>query len=198
MHMNTLTRILPVSVLAAGMLVASMSAQADWQLNNQQSSLNLLSVKKVHIAEVFHITRLAGQLSDNGALSVQLDLDSIETNIGIRNDRMREHLFETSKFKTATVISQLPAEVMQTVKNGGFVSTEIDATLSFHGLEKPLKVKVSLMSDGKQILASSSQPVVLSAETFGLTAGIDKLKSLAGLDNIGYTVPVSFSLLLEQ
>ncbi|WP_315980780.1 hypothetical protein [Aliamphritea spongicola] len=54
------------------------------------------------------------------------------------------------------------------------------------------------MSDGKQVLASSSQPVVLSAETYGLTAGIDKLKSLAGLDYIGYTVPVSFSLMLEQ
>ncbi|WP_458576402.1 YceI family protein [Aliamphritea spongicola] len=62
------------------------------------------------------MTRLAGQLSDSGALSVQLDLDSIETNIGIRNERMREHLFETSKFKTATLQSQLPADVMQTVK----------------------------------------------------------------------------------
>ena len=198
MSLRMLTRLLPASVLAAGMLAASAGVQADWQLNNQQSSLNFLSVKKVHIAETFHITRLAGQLSDSGALSVQLDLDSIETNIGIRNERMREHLFETSRFKTATLNSQLPADVMQTVKNGGFVKAEVDASLNFHGLEKPLKVKVSLLSDGKQVLASSSQPVVLSAETYGLTAGIDKLKSLAGLDYIGYTVPVSFSLVLEQ
>lgn len=198
MNLNTLARLFPTSILAAGMLVTSMAAQADWQLNNQKSSLNFLSVKKVHIAEVFHITRLAGQLNDAGELSIQLDLDSIETNIGIRNDRMREHLFETSKFKTATLTSQLPAEIMQTAKDGGFSNAEVDATLNFHGLEKPLKVKVSLMSDGQQILASSSQPVVLSSETFGLTAGIDKLKSLAGLDNIGHTVPVSFSLMLEQ
>ena len=198
MNLKTLTRRISGPVLAAGVLAVSMGVQADWQLNNQQSSLNFLSVKKVHVAETFHITRLAGQLSDSGALSVQLDLDSIETNIGIRNERMREHLFETSKFKTATLQSQLPADVMQTVKNGGFVNAEVDASLNFHGLEKPLKVKVSLLSDGKQVLASSSQPVVLSAETYGLTAGIDKLKSLAGLDYIGYTVPVSFSLMLEQ
>ena len=185
-------------VLAAGLLAASMSAQAQWQLNNEASSLNFLSVKKVHIAEVFHITRLAGQLSDAGELSVLLDLDSIETNIGIRNDRMREHLFETSKFKTATLTSQLSPEVMKTVKDGGFVNTEVAATLNFHGLEKPLQVNVSLMSDGNKILAASNQPVVLKAETYGLTAGIDKLKSLAGLDYIGYTVPVSFSLVLEQ
>ena len=193
-----LTNIVSAAALSVSLLGASMAAQAQWQLDNQQSSLNFLSVKKVHIAEVFQITRLSGQLSKAGQLEVKLDLDSIETNIGIRNDRMREHLFETSSFKTAILTSQLPAGVMETVKNGGLVQAEVDAVLDFHGLTKPLKVKVNLMSDGKQVLAASREPVVLKAETFGLTAGIDKLKALAGLDNIGYTVPVSFNLVLQQ
>ncbi|WP_051221592.1 hypothetical protein [Neptunomonas japonica] len=67
--------------------VTSMSAQADWQLDNSQSSLSFISVKKVNAAEIFQITKLQGSLSDTGALEIKLDLDSIKTQIDIRDTR---------------------------------------------------------------------------------------------------------------
>jgi hypothetical protein len=44
------------------------------------------------------------------------------------------------------------------------------------------------------IVATSTQPILISASDFGLTSGIEILKKLAGLNSIGLTVPVNFNL----
>ncbi|SFG48221.1 YceI family protein [Neptunomonas qingdaonensis] len=182
--------------IALGSLL-SLTAQADWQLDNAQSSLNFISIKNVDAAEVFHITQLQGNLSDAGALEIKLDLDSIKTQVDIRDERMREHLFDTEKFKLATLTAQLTSETLNTIKQGGVLNSNIAAVLNFHGLEKPITANITLMSDGKTILASSQQPVIVQAADFGLDSGIEKLRELAGLSNIGHSIPVSFNLVLK-
>lgn len=175
----------------------SLTAQADWQLDNAQSSLNFISVKNVNAVEVFHITQLQGSLSDTGALEITLDLDSIKTQVDIRDERMREHLFDTDKFKVATLTAQLTNETLNTIKQGGVLNSSVAGLLNFHGLERPITANITLMSDGKTILASSQQPVIIQATDFGLDSGIEKLRELAGLANIGHSIPVSFNLVLK-
>lgn len=188
----------PKALLAIALgSMLSLTAQADWQLDNAQSSLNFISIKNVDIAEVFHITQLQGNLNDAGALEIKLDLDSIKTQIDIRDERMREHLFDTEKFKVATLTAQLTSETLNTIKQGGVLNSNIAGVLNFHGLEKPITANITLMSDGKTILASSQQPVIIQAADFGLDSGIDKLRELAGLSNIGHSIPVSFNLVLK-
>lgn len=182
--------------IALGCLL-SLTAQADWQLDNTQSSLNFISVKNVNAAEVFHITQLQGSLSDAGALEIQLDLDSIKTQIEIRDERMREHLFNTEKFKVATLTAQLTSETLNTIKQGGVLNSSIAGILNFHGLQKPITANITLMSDGNTILASSQQPIMVQAADFGLDSGIEKLREVAGLSNIGHSIPVSFNLVLK-
>jgi polyisoprenoid-binding protein YceI len=177
--------------------VISMSAQADWQLDNSQSSLSFISVKKVNAAEVFQITKLQGSLSDTGALEIKLDLDSIKTQIDIRDTRIREHLFDTANFKVATLSAQLSAETLSAIKQGGVLTTSVDGVLDFHGLEKPITANVTVMSDGKTILVSTQQPIIVKAADFGLDTGIEKLRELAGLASIGHSIPVSFNLVLK-
>jgi hypothetical protein len=43
-------------------------------------------------------------------------------------------------------------------------------------------------------VATSTQPILISAADFGLTSGIEILQKLAGLSGIGLTVPVNFNL----
>jgi polyisoprenoid-binding protein YceI len=188
------SKVLLITALAS---VISMNAQADWQLDNSQSSLSLVSVKKVNAAEVFQITKLQGSLSDKGALEVKLDLDSIKTQVDIRDTRLREQLFDTANFKIATLSAQLSSETLQAIKQGGVLSTSVDGLLDFHGFEQSITANVTVMSDGKTILASTQQPIIIKAADFGLDTGIEKLRELAGLPSIGHSIPVSFNLVLK-
>ena len=175
----------------------SLTAQADWQLDNTQSSLNFISVKNVNAAEVFHVTQLQGSLNNNGELEIKLDLDSIKTQVDIRDDRLKEYLFDTKNFKVATLSAQLPAEILDTIKQGGVLNTSITGMLDFHGFQKAITANVTLLSDGETILASTQQPIIIQAADFGLDTGIEKLRELAKLSNIGHSVPVSFNLVLK-
>lgn len=47
-------------------------------------------------------------------------------------------------------------------------------------------------------MVSSFQPIIINANEFGLVAGVDKLRDIAGLSSISQAVPVSFVLTLTQ
>ncbi|MFT6917252.1 MAG: polyisoprenoid-binding protein YceI [Motiliproteus sp.] len=111
---------------------------------------------------------------------------------------MREHLFDTAKFKVATLSAQLSPTTLSAIKQGGVLTTSVEGILDFHGVEKAITANVTLMSDGKTILASTQQPILIKAADFGLESGIEKLGELAGLSTIGHTVPVSFNLVLNE
>jgi hypothetical protein len=88
----------------------------------------------------------------------------------------------------------LPDNVMNLAK-GSSISVMIPAELSVMGISKTVNVTVQVTrktDDG--IVATSTQPILISAADFGLTSGIEILQKLAGLSSIGLTVPVSFNL----
>jgi hypothetical protein len=124
-------------------------------------------------------------------------LSSVETGIEIRNTRMREQLFKVDVFPKAELTAQLPAEVMQ-LKNGQSIQVELAANLRLMQSTVPLtlNVQVSKTQNGDYI-ATSIQPVLISAESVGLKEGVLTLQKLAGLPSIGLTVPVSFNLVLK-
>jgi hypothetical protein len=71
----------------------------------------------------------------------------------------------------------------------------LPAELTIMGISKTITVtvQVSRRTDNG-IVATSTQPILISAADFGLTAGIGILQKLAGLSGIGLTVPVNFNL----
>jgi hypothetical protein len=48
------------------------------------------------------------------------------------------------------------------------------------------------------MVVTTQEPVIIKAEDFALVAGINKLKSLAHLPSIAYSVPVSFVLTFTE
>ena len=67
--------------LSLSCLVSANLAHADWQLANDKSQLSFVSIKKGSVAEAHHFTQLKGQLSDQGELSINVDLTSAETEV---------------------------------------------------------------------------------------------------------------------
>lgn len=184
--------------LILAMIMLSPSVLADWTLHNEQSSVNFISVKKSSIAEVHGFKVLSGAVSDNGKVSLNIDLSSVETNIGIRNDRMQSMLFEVSKYSQANITGTVNVERVKKMKAGETHQESVTFKLSLHGVEKSISTKVAVtkLAENK-VMVSSLKPIVVNAADFGLTAGVDALMKVAGLPSISMAVPVTFNLLFK-
>jgi polyisoprenoid-binding protein YceI len=182
-----------MGLLVIGMLAAAQAA-AQWELDSESSSINFISVKNSAIAETHSFASLVGYIGKSGNVQVSIDLNSVETLIPIRNERVRKLLFETADFPNATVAANVDPAVLAAVTEGGTVSTEIPVKLGLHGMEQKLTVAVTVFSDGGSLRVMSSRPLILSASDFGLAGGIEALREVAGLTSISTAVPVTLNL----
>lgn len=167
---------------------------AAWVLDNAQSSLHFISTKKEHISEVHQFTQLSGSVSDEGQLSVEITLASVETGIDIRNQRMRENLFMVEHMPTAKLSAKLP-EALLNLQVGESSLATVSAQLTLNGQSKNIDVDVRVSRLSAQtLLADSVKPILIKADDYKLAEGVNVLKELAGLPGISLTVPVNFNL----
>ncbi|MFK8076827.1 MAG: YceI family protein [Granulosicoccus sp.] len=191
-------KILSASLLAASFLVANV-ASAELTLDSERSSLSIISYKvlagaSASIAERHTFSGLTGSVSDAGAASVSIPLDSIETNIPIRNERLAKFVFETDQYPNATVTASVPENAMA----AGTSMMNLDITLSLHGKEQTMSVPVLVSNENGEVTVSATQPLMLDAVAYDFGSGIAKLAELAKLLHIPTTVPVSFSLVFTS
>lgn len=179
-------------------LTSSIVCAASWQVDNAQSQLSFVSVKKEHIAEVHHFDRISGQVDETGAFSLKIDLASVNTGIEIRDARMKASFFEIDAFPTAELSAQIDPSFIRDLVVGEAKPLTVDAELNLHGQKQSVKlpVMVSKISD-RDLLVVSSEPVILNVADYDLIKGLEKLRELAGLPSISQAVPVSFYLSLS-
>ena len=183
-----------LSTIFISILSFSATANAHWLLVKDESSLSFVSTKNQNISEIQQFTSLKGEFSPEGELQVKIDLASIDSGIAIRDTRMREKLFLVDKFPAANLTAQLPDSVL-TLAKGNSISVTLPAELNIMGISKTINTTVQVTRKADNgIVATSTQPILISAADFGLTSGIEILQKLAGLSGIGLTVPVNFNL----
>ncbi|GAV21373.1 YceI-like domain protein [Mariprofundus micogutta] len=175
------------------MILPATAWAADWSLDGANSDINVVSVKKGTVAEVHHFTRLSGSVSDRKA-TVKVALASVESGIGIRNERMKSMLFDVASFATATISADISHVDTGSLKTGEAVTAIVPFTLDLHGFKKELKANVTIVSLQDGLLVTSRSPVIVKAADFGLTDGIEALRAIAKLPSISQSVPVSFQL----
>lgn len=191
-------KLLSQVLVTCALLSGAGLAQAQWELDNDHSSVEFISIKNGGVAEHHHFTSLVGYVGEDGTVQVTIELASVETLIPIRNERMREMLFRTADFATATVSTQVDPGVLSEVAAGGVVTTDIQVSLELHGESAELKVPVTVFSEqGEGLRVLSTRPVVVNAGDFGLAPGVEALREVAGLDSIATAVPVSFHLVFD-
>ncbi len=183
------------------LLLSSLTqiACADWILNNSESSLNFISIKKSKVGEVNRFKELEGSINNSGKVVVSVKLNSVETNIPLRNERMEKFLFETTKFASASVASQINPVEISKLNTGDSFSKKINLDLDIHGKQQTLKavMRITLLS-GNKLLVSTVHPIILNMSQFALIKGIEKLKALAKLPSISSAVPVTASFIFEN
>ncbi|APD87919.1 hypothetical protein BM527_18490 [Alteromonas sp. Mex14] len=193
--MITRIRTLSAVLLTCGL---AFPAAADWSIDGETSVLHFLSTKNAQVTEIHKFDSFDGSLSDSGKLSVAVDLSSVNTAIDIRNERMREMLFNVTKFAQATFEASLP-ESMMNLQTGDVVNGKVNGILTLHGKAVPtsFSVQASKVSDD-MLSVSTTAPTLIKAESFGLADGVAALQKIAGLNSITTTVPVTFSVTFEQ
>ena len=184
---------------AAASLFLAFPAAAQWSLSADESRIGFVSVKAGAFAESHSFTEVQGAISEDGAAEIVISLDSVETNIDIRNERMREFLFETETHPTAAVAATIDLDALSDLAPGARESVIFSGEVTLHGATAPFEttLTVTRLSDDR-VLVETTDPVILYADEFDLTAGVDKLRELAGLPSITPAVPVTASLVFEK
>ena len=195
-----MNRLIP-ALLTTGLISASITPlfAAEWTLNPAQSHLSYVSIKADHIGEVNHFSEIEGQIDDNGQVVIETTLDSVETLVPIRNERMREILFKTTQYNDATLNAKIDPAQINAMQPGDILDVVAESSLSLHGEQQPLVLKMQVAKiDADTLMVASTEPVVLDAGNFSLTEGIEKLREIAGLESISRAVPVTFVMTFDS
>jgi polyisoprenoid-binding protein YceI len=176
----------------------SFSAQAaSWALDEGASSIHFVTVKNAVIAETHEFLAFSGAVVADEA-AVTIALGSVETLIPIRNERMREMLFEVTSYPEATLTAPVDQAALEALAPGESVEQRLSGALSLKGSTLPLELSVRVSRQGPDaVRVESLGPVMVSAEQLGLATGVEALRAIAGLNSITPMVPVSFSLLFR-
>ncbi|WP_434925938.1 YceI family protein [Shewanella sp. HL-SH2] len=187
-----------LSLMVLGLL-SNQALASDWKVNNSQSTVSFISIKKADVGEVHRFKQIEGVLGDSGGFSLTIDLSSVDTGISVRDDRMQGLLFEVAQFPKLQLTANINPKLISDLKVGETLTTQVDAKVALHGEQQvlPFNVVVAKLSATK-MLVTSLMPVVVHAGDFNLVSGVEKLRDIAGLTSISLAVPVSFVLTLSQ
>lgn len=176
-------------------LMMSAATWADWSVS-EQSRVHYVSIKQLNIAENNAFTRVTGQLGKDGVFMIEVDLASVDTGIGIRNERMQKMFFDTIDFPVARLSGKLSKQQLTELNEKGHLLVDLPVSLSLYGTEKTLNVSLVAVKTGEDIVVTNSKPMIIKASDFGLESGVEALREIAGLDSIASAVPVTVNLTL--
>ncbi len=175
-------------------LTSTLTSAANWQLDNSQSSLHFVSVKNDVVAETNQFKQLHGNWDGNN-VNISIAVDSLETLIPIRNERIWQYVLQAEKFATISVKTTLASTEMATLATGQsrVLMLPLSVTIAAETTELNATVRITKLND-TTLTAVSEAPLMLNTNSFKLSAGIAKLQELAGLQRIEPLLPVSFSV----
>ena len=182
-----------LALLCLGATLAAAPVLADWEVATG-SQIQFVSIKNNAIGEVSHFETLSGTVTEAGEVEVRVVLDSVETNIGIRNERMKELLFEVGLYPEAVITAQLDPAVMVAAASGAGDSVTTMLQIDLHGrvVSKSAALKIASMESGFSV--TTVQPILLNASEFELEGGVAALQQIAGLNAISRVIPVTVAL----
>ena len=173
--------------------------EGSWVLEADESYLGFVTVKAGEVTESHSFTGFSGSVSADGAAQVAIDLATVDTAIDIRNERMRDFLFDVANFPQATVSANLDPASFADLQSGDTLEQAVTASLDLHGSSGEIATELAVTRVGQgKVRVQTIAPVIVAAGSFGLAEGVEELRNLANLDAISGQVPVTFSFTFVQ
>ena len=169
-------------------------------MDNSRSYLDFSSVKNASIIEVHKFKDLSGGITQDGLVKINISLSSVATGIEIRDQRLKDYLFETKKYPNAVFTTQVNLKkVLSEIKENKVYQKKLDGYLTLKGHKVFLKLNIKIKSlSSKTVQIMSLKPIVLNIVDFKMTEGIEKLQEMAQLDSIGFNVPINFKAVFKK
>ncbi len=199
MHTTVIRLLFALALIAGVMRPGSTQAQdfmsQEWVLNPSLSNVYMQSVKKNAIFETHQFTAVEGTVTKDGEAKIKIELNSLDTNHDLRNTRMRFLLFETFKFPFAEISAKLDKSALAALSTKTRVTYPLKFTLNMHGITKELEAPVWVTRIGStSVSVATVKPIIVTAKSFGLEAGIAKLREAVKGIPIAAASSVTFDL----
>lgn len=168
-----------------------------WMLDSTASYLSFVSAKNTHTLEVNHFTEISGDIS-GGTATLVIDLNSVNSGIALRDQRLRDLFFETMTFPAAIAKVNLPAGFPYGMAVGAQVEQDVTAELDLHGIKKTLTTRLSVQKlSSSRVVVQTIAPVLLKTSDYALSDGVEALRAAVGIASISAAVPVDFTLVFD-
>lgn len=198
--MRRLNQFITISVLSLASVATAHSNPLEngWVLQPGDSSLNFQSIKNLTKVESSQFSRLGGAILPDGQAEIEVDLESVDTKVDLRNVRMRFFLFETFIYPTAKISAEINIDDLADLTEVRRKKIDLPFRLSLHGVEKDLtaQVAVTLITDDL-VSVSSTTPISIATALFGLTEGVTRLEEAAEVSIIPST-SISFDFVFKR
>jgi polyisoprenoid-binding protein YceI len=181
------------------LLITASQSHAEWTLDGGASSFFYVTTKAAAVTEVNSFSGLSGSISDDGKASFVIDLATVNTAIEIRDQRMRDLVFQVAEFPSATVSVDVDAEALDNMSPGVSTTGSYTAKVELHGMTQELMADLQITRlEDDSVLVQVARPLIVAAASFGLQAGVDELQKVAALPSITPSVVVDFTLVYRK
>lgn len=169
-----------------------------WTMDPTASVLRFQSTKNETTVESSTFATYTGTIDNSGLATIRVLMDSVNTNIDLRNVRMRFLLFETFQYPEAVVTMQIDPALIADLAEVRRKAITAPYTIELHGVraEREAEITVTLLNDD-QVAVSSAAPIVLVMSDFTLDVGVTKLEEAAKVDVLPLT-SVTFDFIFER
>ncbi|MGM0569114.1 DUF1592 domain-containing protein [Marinobacter sp.] len=166
-----------------------------WSLNGADSELSFVTVKNTDVAEAQRFQNLKAFVDTSGQATLAIDLNTVDTGIAIRDQRIRDHLFVSGLLPTLYFTTQVNMTEVTALQPGESTSMTLDGRLTLNGVSQDTTAEVLVIRTAdNRVAVRTARPVMVDSGDLELTGGIEALRTMAGLSAIGHTVPVYFNL----
>jgi hypothetical protein len=175
---------------------AALSARADWYLDGESSRLSFVSTKNANVSEVQRFLVLHGKVDPQGLAQVEVELESINSGIPLRDERMRKELFQIERFPDALISTKIDLRPINDLAPGAQLELRLPLMVDLHGKQHQYQAELlATRLDDRRFQVVTLEPLVVNAEDFDLAPGLETLRKMAGLSAISLSVPVGAVLI---
>lgn len=185
-------------ILLATLLVSAFAQADNAEWASADNQISFLSIKvnqqKNSITEQSVFTSSEARLGKEGDFILDIDLNSVKTNIDLRDQRLKDWVFETAQFGKATVSGKVDADAVNKLAVGETLKLAQPLVLDIHGKKINLQADLSVQRVAEdKIMVSTLTPVILDTKEMDMGKGVAQMVEVMALSSIVEQVPVSFS-----
>ncbi|MEP3891330.1 MAG: YceI family protein [Hellea sp.] len=174
-------------------------SHADWKLVPEESGMTYITLKNRDLAEINTFREIEGTVTPAGHAEIIIDLNSVDTNNEVRDDRLKSLLFQTDSYPKAKISSVIDMVKLEQLAIGESQTLLLDMNISLHSasLQRDFYVLATRLEKDK-VVVTNKAPLILHAQDFGFMSAIEELRNLASLDEITPIVTATVSFVFER